>query len=128
LGTVFYDVALSGEAVDAGTLADSPAGAPERSTTLNLDYRPTWAPGWSFDLGLSSRGEQNGDAQGKVTIAPRTLLDLGLRRQFSVADNELVIRGRLTNVMDESGWNASATGDYRYVSPRAFSLSLRMDI
>lgn len=128
VGTVFYDVALSGEAVDAGELADSPPGALNRSTTLNLDYRPEWAPGWSFDLGLSSRGEQNGDAQGLVTIEPRTLLDLGLRRQFSFADNDLVIRGRLTNAFDEWGWEVNPTGDYRYVRPRAFSVSLRMDI
>jgi iron complex outermembrane receptor protein len=128
VGTVLYDVALSGEAVDAGLLADSPVGAITRSTTLNLDYRPSWAPGWSFDLGLTSRGEQNGDAQGLVEIEPRTLLDLGLRRQFTLASNDVVIRGRLTNVFDEFGWDASSTSDFRYVAPRAFSLSLRMDI
>jgi len=128
LGTVLYDVSLSGAAVDSGQLANSPTGALSRATTLNLDYRPSWAPGWSFDLGLSSRGEQNGDAQGRVTIEPRTLLDLGLRRQFSLAENDVVIRGRLTNVFDEWGWEANPTGDYRYVRPRAFSLSLRMDI
>ncbi|MEO1078862.1 MAG: TonB-dependent receptor [Pseudomonadota bacterium] len=128
LGTVFYDVALTGDAVDADLLADSPVGALSRSTTLNLDYRPPWAPGWSFDLGLTSRGEQNGDAQGLVTIEPRTLLDLGLRRQFSLADNDVVLRGRLTNVFDEFGWDANSTGDFRYIAPRALSLSLRMDI
>ncbi|MFK7829706.1 MAG: TonB-dependent receptor [Congregibacter sp.] len=128
VGTVLYDVSLSGEAVDAGLLADSPVGAISRSTTLNLDYRPPWAPGWSFDLGLTSRGEQNGDAQGLIEIKPRTLLDLGLRRQFSVAANDVVIRGRLTNVFDEFAWNASSTGDFRYIPPRAFTLSLRMDI
>lgn len=128
VGTVFYDVSLDGEAVDAGLLADSPVGVINRSTTLNLDYRPPWAPGWSFDLGLTSRGEQNGDAQGQVKIEPRTLLDLGLRRQFSIAANDVVLRGRLTNVLDEWGWDASSTGDFRYVAPRAFSLSLRMDI
>lgn len=128
LGTVLYDVSLSGDAVVAGTLADSPTGALSRATTLNLDYRPPWAPGWSFDLGVSSRGEQNGDAQGLVTIEPRTLLDLGLRRQFSLAENDVVIRGRVTNVFDEWGWEANPTGDYRYVRPRAFSVSLRMDI
>jgi iron complex outermembrane receptor protein len=127
-GTVFYDVTLTGEAVDAGLLADSPVGVISRSTTLNLDYRPPWAPGWSFDMGLTSRGEQNGDAQGLVTIEPRTLLDLGLRRQFSLADNDVVIRGRLTNVTDVFGWEAQSTGDYRYVSPRALTVSLRMDI
>lgn len=128
LGTVLYDVSLSGDAVVAGALADSPTGALSRATTLNLDYRPPWAPGWSFDLGVSSRGEQNGDAQGLVTIEPRTLLDLGLRRQFSLAENDVVIRGRVTNVFDEWGWEANPTGDYRYVRPRAFSVSLRMDI
>ena len=128
VGTVFYDVALSGEAVDSGLLADSPVGAITRSTTLNLDYRPAWAPGWSFDLGLTSRGEQNGDAQGLVNIEPRTLLDLGLRRQFTLASNDVVIRGRLTNVFDEFGWDAESTSDFRYVAPRAFSVSLRMDI
>jgi iron complex outermembrane receptor protein len=128
LGTVFYDVRLNGEAVDAGLLADSPVGVINRSTTLNLDYRPSWASGWSFDLGVTSRGEQNGDAQGLVEIEPRTLLDLGLRRQFTVAANDVVIRGRLTNVFDEFGWDASSTSDYRYVAPRAFSVSLRMDI
>ncbi|GAB5414258.1 MAG: TonB-dependent receptor [Congregibacter sp.] len=128
VGTVFYDVSLQGDAVDAGQLADSPVGALNRSTTVNLDYRPAWAPGWSFDLGLRSRGEQNGDARGLVDIEPRTLLDLGLRRQFTLASNDVVIRGRLTNVTDEWGWDASSAGDYRYVAPRAFSLSLRMDI
>ncbi|WP_439105612.1 TonB-dependent receptor [Congregibacter sp.] len=128
LGTVFYDVILTGDAVDSGALADSPAGALNRSTTLNLDYRPQWAPGWSFDLGLTSRGEQNADSQGLVIIDPYTLLDLGLRRQFSFADNDVVIRGRLTNLFDEFAWNADSTGAYRYIPPRALSVSLRMDI
>ncbi len=128
VGTVFYDVALTGDSVDSGALADSPAGALNRSTTLNMDYRPQWAPGWSFDLGLTSRGEQNGDSQGLVTIEPYTLLDLGLRRQFSFAENDVVIRGRLTNVFDEFAWNAESTGAFRYIPPRAFSVSLRMDL
>ncbi|WP_008293648.1 siderophore receptor [Congregibacter litoralis] len=128
LGTVFYDVSLTGDAVDSGALADSPAGAITRSTTLNFDYRPQWAPGWSFDLGVTSQGEQNADSQGLVTIDPYTLFDLGLRRQFSFADNDVVIRGRLTNVFDEFAWNAGSTGAYRYIPPRALSLSLRMDI
>lgn len=128
VGTVFYDVTLSGEAVDSGVLADSAAGALSRSTTLNLDYRPQWAPGWSFDLGLTSRGEQNADSQGLVSIDPYTLLDLGLRRQFSFGEKDLVIRGRLTNVFDEFAWNAESTGAFRYIPPRALSVSLRMDI
>ncbi|WP_439100371.1 TonB-dependent receptor [Congregibacter sp.] len=128
LGTVFYDVILTGDAVDSGALADSPAGAISRSSTLNLDYRPPWAPGWSFDLGVTSRGEQNADSQGLVTIDPYTLFDLGLRRQFSFAENDVVIRGRLTNVFDEFAWNAGSTGAYRYIPPRALSVSLRMDI
>ncbi|MEE4279505.1 MAG: TonB-dependent receptor [Halieaceae bacterium] len=128
LGTVFYDVALTGEAVDSGALADSPAGALNRTTTVNLDYRPQWAPGWSFDLGLTSQGEQNADSQGLVTVEPRTLLDLGLRRQFSLANNDVVIRGRLTNVFDEFAWDAESTGGFRYIPPRALSVSLRMDL
>jgi iron complex outermembrane receptor protein len=128
LGTVFYDVALTGDAVDSGVLADSPAGALSRTTTVNLDYRPPWAPGWSFDLGLTSRGEQNADSRGLVRIEPRTLLDLGLRRQFSLADNDVVIRGRLTNVFDEFAWDAESTGGFRYIPPRALSVSLRMDL
>ena len=51
-----------------------------------------------------------------------------MRRRFSLADNDVVIRGRLTNVTDEFGWNADFTGDYTYVAPRALIVSLRMDI
>lgn len=127
-GTVLLDSTLSGNAVDEGVLASEPVGVLRRISTVDLDYRPDWAPGWSFDVNVASRGEENGDIAGEVTIPERTLLNLGFRRQFALGERTVVVRGRLSNLFDEFGWSVTDNGAYLFVGPRAFSLSLRMDI
>lgn len=127
-GTVFLDAALTGAAVDEGALSADPIGVLRRTSTLDLDYRPKWAPGWSFDLGVSGRGKENGDQSGQVSVPARTLVDVGFRRQFALGRQTLVVRGRVNNLFDTFGWSVSRNGAYSFQGPRAFELSLRMDI
>jgi iron complex outermembrane receptor protein len=128
VGTLLLDASLSGQAVEDGELSKDPIGALRRTTTLNLDYRPEWAPDWSFDISVTSRGEENADEGGELRVPPRTLLDLGLRRQFTAGTAQLVIRARLINVFDAFGWNVSSNGAFNFIGPRAFAVSLRMDL
>jgi iron complex outermembrane receptor protein len=127
-GTLLLDATLAGDAVDEGELSADPVGVLRRTTTIDLDYRPVWAPGWSFDMSLNSRGKENGDTMGELVIAPRTLLDLGFRRQLALAGKTMVVRGRLTNLFDTFGWRVNDNGDFQLTNPRAFSLSVRMDL
>ncbi|MEM1191689.1 MAG: TonB-dependent receptor [Pseudomonadota bacterium] len=127
-GTLFLDATLKGGAVDEGALAPDPVGVVNRVSTVDLDYRPRWAPGWSFDLGVTSRGEENGDELGEVKVPERTLVDLGFRRQVTVRDRTLVVRGRVNNLFDTFGWSVSGNGAYLFEGPRAFTLSLRADL
>ena len=127
-GTVFLDATLTGAAVDEGALSADPVGVVRRTSTLDLDYRPNWAPGWSFDLGISGRGKENGDESGQVSVPARTLVNVGFRRQFVLGTQTLVVRGRVNNLFDTFGWSVSGNGAYVFQGPRAFELSLRIDI
>ena len=127
-GTVFLDATLTGAAVDEGALSVDPIGVLRRTSTLDLDYRPKWAPSWSFDLGVNGRGKENGDQSGQVSVPARTLVDVGFRRQFALGGQTLVVRGRVNNLFDTFGWSVSRNGVYSFQGPRAFELSLRMDI
>ena len=127
-GTVFLDATLTGAAVDEGALSADPVGVVRRTSTLDLDYRPNWAPGWSFDLGISGRGKENGDASGRISVPARTLVNLGFRRLFALGRKTLVVRGRVNNLFDSFGWSVSGNGAYVFQGPRAFELSLRIDL
>ena len=127
-GTVFLDATLTGDPVDEGALSSDPVGVVRRTSTLDLDYRPNWAPGWSFDLGITGRGKENGDESDQVTVPARTLVDLGFRRQLALGKQTLVVRGRVNNLFDTFGWSVSGNGAYVFQGPRSFSLSLRIDI
>ncbi|MEM8986918.1 MAG: TonB-dependent receptor [Pseudomonadota bacterium] len=127
LGAVFFDPKLEGVAVDQGLLSADPIAFRNRKITLDVDYRPVWAPGWSFDLSLLSLGEQNGDQLGLLKVDSFTNLDLGFRKQVEVAGTTLVLRGRAFNVFDSFGWEAQSSGGFFYQDPRTFSLSLGAD-
>ncbi|MEM6649127.1 MAG: TonB-dependent receptor [Pseudomonadota bacterium] len=128
LGTVLIDSKLSGDAVANGELSEDPIAAIRRVTTVDLDYQPEKLPGWSFDLSVNSRGEQNGDEQGQFVIDPRTIVDIGSRRQFVYGDRTLVIRSQINNLFDTYGWEVWESGAFVYETPRSFSISLRADL
>ncbi|MEO0423862.1 MAG: TonB-dependent receptor [Pseudomonadota bacterium] len=127
VGTLLLDATLTGDAVDEGQLSSNPIGVVRRSTTLDLDYRPAWARGWSFDVSVFSRGLENGDELDELRIPERTLVDLGFRRQLSLGARTLVVRGRVSNLFDTFGWDVSGNGAFQFQGPRTFTLSLRAD-
>ncbi|MEM9386615.1 MAG: TonB-dependent receptor [Pseudomonadota bacterium] len=127
VGTLLLDATLTGDAVDEGELSSNPIGVVRRVTTVDLDYRPRWASGWSFDVSVFSRGLENGDELDQLRIPERTLVNLGFRRQFTLRERTLVLRGRLSNLFDTFGWSVSGNGAFTFEGPRAFTLSLRAD-
>ncbi|MEO0974793.1 MAG: hypothetical protein AAFX85_17030 [Pseudomonadota bacterium] len=127
IGTLLLDATLTGDAVDEGELSSNPIGVVRRVTTVDLDYRPRWATGWSFDMNVFSRGLENGDELDQLRIPQRTFVNLGFRRQFNLDERTLVLRGRVSNLFDVFGWSVSGNGAFTFEGPRAFTLSLRAD-
>ncbi|MEO0410544.1 MAG: TonB-dependent receptor [Pseudomonadota bacterium] len=127
LGAVFFDPSLSGEPIDLGLLSPDPIEFRNKRITLDLDYRPGWAQGWSFDLSAQHLGRQNADLQGDLTIDPYTILNLGFRKQWQVRDVTLVLRARAVNVTNTFSWTASSSGGFFFEEPRGFSVSLGAD-
>ncbi|MEO0398972.1 MAG: TonB-dependent receptor [Pseudomonadota bacterium] len=127
-GAAFFDPSLSGDPVDAGALSDAPIAFVDRNISVNMDYRPEWAPGWSADLGLFHQGEGNADNIGVLKTDPRTIVDFGMRKQFTYRGADLVVRARVENVFNTFGWDAFEGGQFFFQSPRSFSISLRADV
>lgn len=127
LGAVFFDPTLEGQAVDLGLLSADPIVFRNRRITLDLDYRPQWATGWSFDVNVQHFGRQNGDQQGNVKIDPFSLLNLGFRKQWTLSKATVVLRGRAVNVTDKFSWEADPSSGFFFIEPRTFTLSLGAD-
>ncbi|MEO0421942.1 MAG: hypothetical protein AAF184_06385 [Pseudomonadota bacterium] len=121
IGTLLLDATLTGDAVDEGKLSSNPIGVVRRVTTVDLDYRPRWATGWSFDMNVFSRGLEDGDELDQPRILERTFVNLGFRRQFNLDERTLVLRGRVSNLFDVFGWSVSGNGAFAFEGPRAFS-------
>lgn len=126
-GAVFLDAKISGEAVEDGRLSADPIGARRRQVTIDLDYRPKWAPGWSGDVSVSHLGPQNGDQIGVVRTRARTIVDLGVRKTLSLKSQTLLIRARLLNLFNAFGWDTSDGGPYFFQEPRGAFLSVGSD-
>ncbi len=126
-GAVFFDPTLSGAPVEDGLLSADPIAFRNRTVTLNMDYRPKWAPGWSGDLSLTHLGPQNGDNLGRLTVEGQTFIDLGLRKELEIAGSTFVLRARLDNVFNTFGWMVSESGAFSFRAPRGFSISVRSD-
>ena len=126
-GAVLMRPRVSGEAVRLGRVGERPIGQAERMLRTDLEYRPAWRPGLSFDLAMSHYGERVASRDGVNRVPAYTLVDLGARYRFRLGDAPASLRLLVANVADTYTWNIYGHNSFGLTDGRRFSAQLTVD-
>jgi iron complex outermembrane receptor protein len=126
-GAVLMKPRVTGPGVDLGFIGEKPVGQAERTASLYLDYRIPSAPQLSVDLGIQHLGKRPGSVDNLLTVPGRTLVNLGGRYRFDLANFPATLRLQLTNLFDTYAWNVTGGGGFRRVFPRRANATLSVD-
>lgn len=118
---------VSGEAVALGVAGPLPVGAVRRRLNLSLDWRPPFAPGLSFDLGVFANSSTVATVNNAVHIPPQTFIDLGARYAFRLAGKDAVLRAQIFNIGGVNGLFLQDAGVYGMNDGRVAQLYLTVD-
>lgn len=116
LGAVAFESAVTGPLVDAGIVGEHAAGVSQRIVNANIERR--LGENWSVDAGLSYSGERWGNTANTFKTPAVTLLNLGVRSRFVLADRPAEIRVLASNVTGAAGYSATASGVLSPIAPR----------
>ncbi len=129
-GVTFLDAELetTQSGVDEG---NTPVGVPDVQANVNLEWDVPGVPGLTLDGRVIHTDRQYINSANTLSIPSWTRIDLGARYRLSLADREVVLRGRVENLGDRDFW-ASAGGfpgaNYLVLGmPRTFVLSASVD-
>ncbi|MBU6165422.1 MAG: TonB-dependent receptor [Alphaproteobacteria bacterium] len=126
-GAVLSWPRVSGEAVALGVAGPLPVGAIRRRINLSLDWRPPFAPGLSFDLGLFANSSTVATVNNAVHIPPQTFIDVGARYGFRLAGRDAVLRAQIFNAGGVNGVYLEGAGVYGMNDGRVAQLYLTVD-
>lgn len=126
-GAVLSRPRVTGEGVRLGRVGARPVGLTGRNIEVNVDWRPPWQPGLSFDMSVSDSGAITATVDNRVAIPPRTLVDLGGRYRFKLGDNPATLRLALSNMFDAYGFDLRGAGAYDIIPGRVVSAYLSVD-
>lgn len=118
---------VSGEAVALGVAGPLPVGAIRRRLNLSLDWRPAFAPGLSFDLGVIANSTTVATVNNAVHIPPQTFIDGGARYAFRLAGRDAMLRAQLLNLGGVNGLFLQDAGVYGMNDGRVAQLYLTVD-
>lgn len=126
-GAVFSDPRVTGDAVARGLTGPRPVGAIRRRFNLSADWRPRFAPGLSFDIGIFANSATTATVNNAVAIPPQTFVDLGARYAFRLAGKAAVLRAQIFNAGGVNGVSLDGPGSYRVNDGRWAQLYFTMD-
>jgi iron complex outermembrane receptor protein len=126
-GAVLLDAEVTGEAVSLGRVGPLPVGSTRATALLSLDWSPDALDDVSFDMSASYSDDVVATRDNAVVIPARTLLNLGARYRFTVAERAATLRVQVTNVTDEFGWELRGGGAYDFIAGRVFTVGLAAD-
>ena len=126
-GAILMKPRVSGEAVDLGLIGSKPVGQPERTASLNFDYRLPWDEKLSLNLGIQHLGKREGNTENTMTIPGRTRVNLGGRYRFQVAKLPATLRLQMHNLFNDYAWNVTGSGALRRAFPRRVNATLSVD-
>lgn len=118
---------VSGEAVALGVAGPLPVGAIRRRLNLSLDWRPPFAPGLSFDLGVFANSSTVATVNNAVHIPPQTFIDVGARYAFRLGGRDAVLRAQIFNLGGVNGVFLEGAGVYGMNDGRVAQLYLTLD-
>ncbi len=127
-GSVFLEASISGDLVDQGRIGRVPIGRTPRFMRFDVDYAPKSWNGLSLDMQIDNRSSRVGTADNGGRIPARTLLNLGGRYKFKLADTPASVRFQVRNVMDTFDWDINVTQlSFVTEEQRRFMLTLAVD-
>ena len=118
---------VSGEAVALGVAGPLPVGAVRRRLNLSLDWRPPFAPGLSFDLGVFANSSTVATVNNAVHIPAQTFIDIGARYAFRLAGRDAVLRAQIFNLGGVNGLFLEGAGVYGMNDGRVAQIYLTVD-
>ena len=128
LGGVLLDPRLS--ATGGDTLGERPVAVPKLRGIVSVDYALPGVSGLSLDAGVThvgtrparSRVSTPGAEQLEVEVL--TVVNLGLRYGFRLADRDLVLRAQMLNAFNQYSWEVNTSETLAYSAPRRARLVL----
>jgi len=126
-GAVLSDPRVTGDAAARGLTGLRPVGAIQRRVNLSTDWRPPFAPGLSFDLGVFANSRTAATVNNLVRLPAQTFIDLGARYAFSLAGKNAVLRAQIFNAGGVNGVSLDGPGSYSINDGRWAQLYLTID-
>jgi iron complex outermembrane receptor protein len=128
-GSIFLDPKIAGEAARTGQIGDRPVGSLNRRSIINLDWRGAAGQSpWSVDLAFESLSARVANAANTLKAGPRESLNVGARYRFGLGPYKALIRGQITNLFNDYGWQVSSSGGFTASSSRTWTLQMIADI
>lgn len=127
-GNVWLDARVSGEEVAAGRISSRPIGTFRRHSMGSLEYQLPAMPALSLTAGFESTSARTANAKDSLRIPARSVLHLGTRYRFKLAEKPVLLRVNVQNVFNTFGWAVGGTGFLIPNGSRRYSLSLAADI
>lgn len=127
-GVVGLQARLSGPMVDNGTMGAIPPETIPLNSILNVQYGPESWNGFSVDARMSYNDSYMANVENTFKSAAVTLVDLGARYRFKIAQQQALLRFQVTNIFNV--WEWKVTGTQKQIEPtpqRKFSLQLTVD-
>lgn len=123
-GGLYLDATLSGEQVANGTVGRRSVGRPEAIGFANISWRVPQLAGLALDASLNYQGREYVDRRNRLRTPGLATVNLGARYGFGPPDRPLTLRGRVVNLFDAGGWDATPSELLFPVRQRAVALSL----
>lgn len=127
-GAVLMRPRVTGAAVDQGRIGPRPVGQSDTLLRVDLDYRPGWLQGWSFDMASTHTGMRVASRDNAAQLPAYTVVDLGARYRFRLRDADASLRLQLANVADTWFWNIYGSNSYGLTDGRRFLMQLAVDL
>jgi iron complex outermembrane receptor protein len=126
-GAVLMRPRVTGEAVELGRVGEKPLNQPARILRGNVEYRPKFLPGLSFDAAVSNFGERAASRDNLVILPSYTLVDLGVRYRFEVGQSPTTLRLQVQNVGNTFHYDVDGSNTYGLTDRRRASIYLATD-
>jgi iron complex outermembrane recepter protein len=116
VGAVAFRSDVTGPLVHSGVVGPQAAGISRRIVNANIEHQ--LAQGWSVDAAASYSGERWADTANSFKTPAVTLISIGARRKFALADRPAEFRVLASNLTGAKGYWAAPSGVFSPIAPR----------
>jgi len=122
LGANVVQPRMSGEQVDAGTIARVAPGVSRFNATVSIEQRIT--PRWSADLYLLYEGGRRRDGLSTTELGAVPFAVISTRYDWTTGSTSLSLRAQAVNALGREGYYATPYGQLVPIGPRTWRLLL----